>query len=85
MPYDIVKQGGNAKPYKVIKQDTGEVMGEFKTRDAAEAQMRALYANEPRAASTSPGTDAGGGDVLDDTYTPTPGEGFMDGKRVKRE
>lgn len=47
MPWDVRKSGcPDSKPYAVIKESTGEVVGCHETRESAESQMRALYANE---------------------------------------
>ena len=44
MPAKIRKQG---KKYQVYNTDTGKVYGTHKSRAAALAQLRALYANVP--------------------------------------
>lgn len=44
MPWKIEKRGNK---YAVINADTGDVKGEHPSRKAAQAQMRALYANVP--------------------------------------
>lgn len=47
MPYSVRKSGcPESKPYAVVKSATGEVLGCHETESSAEAQMRALYANE---------------------------------------
>ena len=46
MPYKIEQQG---EKFKVINSDTGKIHGEHASRAKAEAQLRALYANEPEA------------------------------------
>jgi hypothetical protein len=46
MPYKIEPTDGK---FEVINSDTGKVFGTHATRAKAEAQMRALYANEPEA------------------------------------
>lgn len=46
MPYAIEKKENQ---FAVVNKDTGKVMGLHATRAKAEAQMRALYANEPEA------------------------------------
>lgn len=43
MPYKIQPQGDK---FEVVKEDDGKVMGTHSTRAKAEAQLRALYANE---------------------------------------
>ena len=42
MPYAIKKSGDK---YQVINKDTGRVLGTHPTREQAEAQLRAVYAN----------------------------------------
>ena len=44
MPYEIRESEGK---YQVVNSDTDEVKGEHPSRAKAEAQMRALYSNEP--------------------------------------
>lgn len=46
MPYRVEKRGGGAKPYKIVKIDTGEVVGSSATHKQAQASVRARYANE---------------------------------------
>jgi hypothetical protein len=48
----------------------------------AEKHMGALYAHEPKGGFSSPGMATGGGMVLDDTYRPTPGDAYVDGKKL---
>lgn len=48
MPYAIEPKDGK---YEVVNKETGDVKGTHATRAKAEAQMRALYANEPEAKS----------------------------------
>lgn len=45
MPYEIKESEGK---YQVVNQETGEVKGEHPSKAKAEAQMRALYANESK-------------------------------------
>lgn len=45
MPWDIKRNYGGCKGYAVVKEG-GEVVGCHKTRTAAIAQQRALYASE---------------------------------------
>lgn len=46
MPWDVRKSGcPESKPYAVVKESTGEVVGCHETRQDAESHMRALYAN----------------------------------------
>lgn len=47
MPYRIQKLGGE-KPWKIIKKDTGEIVGSSKTKKDAQASIRARYANEKK-------------------------------------
>lgn len=51
MPYKIVagsdKGCPKSKPYAVVKQDTGELVGCHTTKAGANKQLAALYANEP--------------------------------------
>ena len=44
MPWAGRKQGG-AKPYKIVKKASGEVVGSSTTRAKAAASVRARYAN----------------------------------------
>jgi hypothetical protein len=43
MPYKVVKRSGE-RPWKIIKTTTGEVVGSSKTKEDAEASVRARYA-----------------------------------------
>lgn len=45
MPYAIRKTSG-AKPYKIIRKDTGKTVGKSKTKKMALASIRARYAGE---------------------------------------
>ncbi len=45
MPY-LVRKGTGARPYKIVRRDTGEVVGTSKTRSDAEASIRARYWGE---------------------------------------
>lgn len=45
MPWKTVKKGSGKKPFKVVKKDTGEVVGSSTTKAKAEASVRARYAN----------------------------------------
>lgn len=45
MPYRIALRSGK-RPYKIIKKSTGKVVGSSKTKEDAEAAIRAIYANE---------------------------------------
>ncbi len=44
MPYKIEKRGGE-RPYKIIKKDTGKVVGSSTSRAMAEKAMKARYAH----------------------------------------
>lgn len=49
MPYHIAKAHDDcpaSKPYAVVKDDDGKVMGCHRSRYAAKQQMAALYASE---------------------------------------
>jgi hypothetical protein len=48
MPYVIVKKGDK---FLVKTKDTGKIHGTFPSRNAALAQLRALYANVPDASA----------------------------------
>lgn len=45
MPYKIEKRSG-ARPFKIIKKDTGKVVGSSITKAQAQASIRARYAGE---------------------------------------
>jgi len=45
MPWHVEHRGGK-KPYKIVKDTTGEVVGASETKKKAEASIRARYANE---------------------------------------
>ena len=45
MPYDIVKRSGE-KPWKIIKRETGEQVGESETRELAESSVKARLAGD---------------------------------------
>jgi hypothetical protein len=47
MPY-TVKKGSGKKPYKVVRKDTGKVVGSSTSAAKAKASVRARYANEPK-------------------------------------
>lgn len=44
MPWKIEKRSGE-KPWKVVNEDSGEVVGEHETEEKAQAHRRALYKN----------------------------------------
>jgi hypothetical protein len=48
MPYRVANKGG-ARPWKIIRTDTGQVVGSSASKAAAMASMRARYAAEPKA------------------------------------
>lgn len=45
MPWEVRFKGGEPKPYKVVKKGSGEVVASHKTREQAQEQVKALYAN----------------------------------------
>lgn len=45
MPWTIRYVKGSKKQYKIIKKDTGEVVGSSENKKKAEASVRARYAN----------------------------------------
>jgi len=47
MPYVVVKKGGE-RPWKIIKSDTGEVVGSSETKKKAQASVKARYASEKK-------------------------------------
>jgi len=48
MPYAVVKRGNGEKPWKIIKKDTGEVVGSSETKEKAQASVRARYMGESK-------------------------------------
>lgn len=46
MPYSVKKIGNSEKPWKIIKKDTGKVVGSSKSKAEAKASIRARYAGE---------------------------------------
>ena len=48
MPWKV-KKGTGAKPWKIVRADTGEIVGSSKTKAKADASVRARYANTPEA------------------------------------
>lgn len=46
MPWAVKKAKG-PRPYKIVRADTGKVVGSSTNRKAAEASVRARYANTP--------------------------------------
>lgn len=47
MPYKIVKRSGE-RPWKIIKKDTGKVVGSSTSKAKAKASVRARYAGEKK-------------------------------------
>lgn len=47
MPWKVVKQGKGAKCWKIVRSDTGKVVGSSSTKAKALASLRARYASEP--------------------------------------
>lgn len=45
MPWRVQKKDGK---YMVVKKDNGKIVGTHDTQKKAEAQVRALYANEDK-------------------------------------
>jgi hypothetical protein len=45
MPYGIIKKSGK-RPYKIVRKDTGKVVGSSTNKQKAQASIRARYANE---------------------------------------
>lgn len=56
MPYEVTKDHPGCSGWAVVKAGTSESMGCHDTRDEAQAQQRALYANEPEASAVSEDT-----------------------------
>lgn len=48
MPYSV-KKGSGVRPWKVVRADTGKVVGSSFTKEHAQASMRARYAAEAEA------------------------------------
>ncbi len=48
MPYSIRYVKGAERPWKIVKKDTGKVVGSSKSRKAAEASIRARHAGEKK-------------------------------------
>lgn len=51
MPYKVIKSSSkcsDSKPWAVVKEDDGRVMGCHNTKTAASKQQAALYANEEK-------------------------------------
>lgn len=44
MPWKVVK-GSGGRPWKIVKKDTGEVVGSSISKAAAQASVRARYAD----------------------------------------
>jgi hypothetical protein len=45
MPYKVEKKSGK-KPYKIVRKDTGKVVGSSNSKAKAQASVRARYSNE---------------------------------------
>jgi hypothetical protein len=45
MPY-VIRKGNGSRPWKIVKKDTGKVVGSSTTRRNAQASIKARYANE---------------------------------------
>lgn len=45
MPYQVMQRGSK---WVVVKADSGRVLGTHPTKEAAQEQVRAIYANEKR-------------------------------------
>jgi hypothetical protein len=56
VPYGITQGGGTCSPHEwaVINQHSGRTMGCHPTKQAATAQLHALYANEPDTKNDDP-------------------------------
>jgi len=56
MPYKVIKSSG-VRPYKIVRRDTGKVIGTSKTRVMAEASIRArgMGAHNPGAMRSGQG------------------------------
>lgn len=71
----------------MIKQSDGKVLGTHDSRPEAEAQMRAIHANEGNRTRPSPGTRhmaKGGLMKLNDSYEPESiTEVYVDGRKVQ--
>ena len=48
MPYSIKDTGKGSKPVKIIKKDTGKVVGSSTSTAKAKASVRARYANSKK-------------------------------------
>lgn len=46
MPWIVKKRGKGKRPWKIIKETTGQVVGSSTSRAKAMASMRARYASE---------------------------------------
>lgn len=47
MPYKVEKRTGQ-KPFKIVKSDTGKVVGSSDTKAKAQDSIRARHANEKK-------------------------------------
>lgn len=81
MPYHV-ERGAScpaSKPSAVVKSGDGEVMGCHPTETAADRQLAALYANEPKARAAAAGAAYGTVAVTDDAWLRERAEGFLRG------
>ena len=51
MPYTIRHVKGGSRPWKLIKKDTGEIVGSSTSEEDAKDAMRARYAHSPEDAA----------------------------------
>ena len=60
MPWKVMRNFGSCRGYAVVKESNLEISGCHETLDAAQAQIKALYASEGEMKSTgSSGASAG--------------------------
>jgi hypothetical protein len=45
MPWKVVKKGKGERPWKIVKSDTGKVVGSSTSKARAQASVKARYAN----------------------------------------
>lgn len=48
MPYRIEHRKGDSRPWKIVKADTGEVVGSSTSESAAKASIAARHAKEDK-------------------------------------
>lgn len=46
MPYAVRKRGSGPRPWKIIRRDTGKVVGSSTSKAKAQASIRARYAGK---------------------------------------